>query len=251
MSNLCDAIGLRMSYGKPGSQYETEFEPATGTIWGYFNPRDGACFSVGLLQDIAAHDALGSRRYWTIYEAAAHHGLPVAFHTGGLDLHHGSGWPSYYLEEHVGYALAMQYVLLSLVCEGVFEAFDQLKVLLTEGGALWTSALRWTLDGAWELLRDEVRHLSRPPSEYIREHVWYTTQPMEEPDDPLQFVQAMEHGRLRGRLLFASDYPHWDFDSPAQSLPQSLSREVRSEILAGTACQLYRLPAEREVSAGG
>jgi DSF synthase len=57
MSNLFDAIGLSMSYGKPGSQYETEFEPATGTIWGYFNPRDGACFSVGLLQDIAAHDA--------------------------------------------------------------------------------------------------------------------------------------------------------------------------------------------------
>jgi DSF synthase len=57
MSNLSDGIGLRIKYGKSGSQYETEFEPATGTIWGYFNPRDASCFSVGLLQDIAAHDA--------------------------------------------------------------------------------------------------------------------------------------------------------------------------------------------------
>ncbi len=57
MSNLCDAIGLRMSYGKTGSQYETEFEAATGTIWGFFKPRNGTCFSVDLLQDIAAHDA--------------------------------------------------------------------------------------------------------------------------------------------------------------------------------------------------
>src|SRR5690606_41741711 len=33
-----------------------EFEPATGTIWGYFNPRGTACFSLGLLKDIRAHD---------------------------------------------------------------------------------------------------------------------------------------------------------------------------------------------------
>jgi hypothetical protein len=35
MSNLCDVIGLRMSYGKADAQYETEFDAATGTIWGY------------------------------------------------------------------------------------------------------------------------------------------------------------------------------------------------------------------------
>jgi DSF synthase len=57
MSNLCDVIGLRMSYGKPDSQYQTEYEAATDTIWGYFKPHDATCFSVGLLQDIAAHDA--------------------------------------------------------------------------------------------------------------------------------------------------------------------------------------------------
>jgi DSF synthase len=56
MSNLRDAIGLCMPYGNEKSQYQTEFEPATGTIWGYFNPRHSACFSVGLLNDIAAHD---------------------------------------------------------------------------------------------------------------------------------------------------------------------------------------------------
>ena len=57
MSNLRDAEGLRMPYGKANSQYQTEFEPATGTIWGYFNPRGTACFSLGLLKDIRAHDS--------------------------------------------------------------------------------------------------------------------------------------------------------------------------------------------------
>lgn len=56
MSNLRDAIGLCVPYGKANSQYQTEFEPATGTIWGYFNPKGTACFSLGLLKDIRAHD---------------------------------------------------------------------------------------------------------------------------------------------------------------------------------------------------
>ena len=56
MSNLRDAVGLCVPYGNPNTQYETEFEPATGTIWGHFNPRGTACFSLGLLKDIRAHD---------------------------------------------------------------------------------------------------------------------------------------------------------------------------------------------------
>ena len=204
---------------------------------------------VQVLLPSAAHDALGSPRYWPIYEAAAAHGLPVAIHTGGFGTHQGTGWPSYYLEEHVSYALVMQQQLLSLVCEGVFEAFPRLQLVLTEGGATWAASVRWTLDGAWSLLRDEVRHLPRPPSEYVRDHVWFTTQPLEEPDDPAQFLRAVEHAELADRLVFATDYPHWDFDSPAQSLPRQLPDQVRSAILAGNACDLYGLPREREAPA--
>src|SRR5439155_394465 len=57
MSNMRDAVGLCIPYGKANSQYETEFEPATGTIWGYFKPRGTACFSLGLLKDIRRHDS--------------------------------------------------------------------------------------------------------------------------------------------------------------------------------------------------
>ena len=57
MSNLRDAMGLCIPYGKAGSQYQTEFEPATGTLWSYFNPKDGTpCYSLGLLNDILEHD---------------------------------------------------------------------------------------------------------------------------------------------------------------------------------------------------
>jgi DSF synthase len=57
MSNLRDTVGLCIPYGKANSQFETEFEPASATLWGYFNPKEGApCFSLGLLKDITAHE---------------------------------------------------------------------------------------------------------------------------------------------------------------------------------------------------
>jgi DSF synthase len=56
MSNMSDVVGLCVPYGRANSQYETQFEPATGTIWGHFNPRGTACFSLGLLKDIRVHD---------------------------------------------------------------------------------------------------------------------------------------------------------------------------------------------------
>jgi DSF synthase len=52
-----DAMGLCIPYGRADSQYETEFEPANGTLWGYFNPRDGIpCYSLKLMKDILEHD---------------------------------------------------------------------------------------------------------------------------------------------------------------------------------------------------
>jgi predicted TIM-barrel fold metal-dependent hydrolase len=143
----------------------------------------------------------------------------------------------------------MQNQLQSIVCEGVFEAIPDLRLVLTEGGAAWAASVRWTLDGAWSMLREGAPHLRRLPSEYIREHVWFTTQPVEEPDDPRHLLEALEHAQLADRLLFATDYPHWDFDSPTQSLPRGLASDVRAAILAGTACELYGLPREREVPA--
>jgi DSF synthase len=57
MSNLNDAAGLRMTYGNSDTQIDMEFEPGSGTIWGYMNPRGAPCFNLGLLRDIREHDA--------------------------------------------------------------------------------------------------------------------------------------------------------------------------------------------------
>ena len=56
--------------------------------------------------------------------------------------------------------------------------------MLIEGGFAWVPALRWRLDKHWERFKSEVPHLKRAPSEYVREHFRFTTQPIDEPENP-------------------------------------------------------------------
>ncbi len=58
----------------------------------------------------------------------------------------------------------------------------------------------------FERFRCEVPHLKRKPSEYVREHFWFTTQPIDEPDEGKHLRQLIEWVGV-DRLLFSSDYP--------------------------------------------
>jgi predicted TIM-barrel fold metal-dependent hydrolase len=186
---------------------------------------------------------LGNRRYWPILRAATEAGLPVAMHTGGNEMHRGAGWPSYYLEMHVwnGNTMAMQ--MLSMVCSGVFEEIPGLRMVAVETGIAWAASLQWALDDAWRMLGEsETTGLRKPPSEYLRENWWFTTQPIEEPDDPEHLAFAFDALGMVDKIMFSSDYPHWDFDAPSQTLPPSISREAKAKIFAGNAVRLYDLP---------
>jgi hypothetical protein len=198
---------------------------------------------VQLLLPVRSLEPLGRRRYWPIYAVVEALGLPVAIHFGGAGgfATTGAGLPSFYLEEHAGMATAFQDQLTSLVLEGVFERFPRLRVVLMEGGLAWLAPLMWRLDRTWLRHRAELHHVTRSPSELIREHVWLTTQPMEEPPERHQFPRLLRQLDLDRRLLFATDYPHWDFDAPDLALPADLDDHQRRRILAGNAHDLYRL----------
>ncbi len=196
---------------------------------------------VGML--IRSHEPLGKRRFWKIYEAAERHGLPVGIHFGGVggNAFTGAGWPSYYLEDHGGTSQIFQAQVASFVCEGVFERFPGLKIVLIEGGFAWLAPLMWRLDAAWKRLKAEVPELRRAPSEQIREHIWLTTQPMEEPHRPHEFGQLLGHLGMNDHLMFATDYPHWDFDAPDHAFPVRLPPDAERAIMMENAKRLYRL----------
>ncbi len=190
------------------------------------------------------HEPMGRRKYWPIYEACQEYGLKVMSHAFGSygQPITGTGWPSFYIEEHVGPAQAMQANIISLVTEGVFEQFPDLNVVSVENGFGWLPSLMWRLDASWRLLRAEAPHLKRPPSEYIREHVYITTQPMEEPHRRAYFHQMLEqYGEMVDHLLFASDYPHWDADNLDEAFPVHLAPELVRKIYFDNAATLYNL----------
>ena len=188
-------------------------------------------------------EPLGRKRYWPIFAAACAAKLPVAVHVnsvGGGYASTAGGWPSFYLQDHHLNVHSFQAQIASLVLEGVFEHHPALRMVMIEGGFAWLPMLAWRLDKAWARMRDEVPECRRPPSEYIKQHLWFTTQPMEEPE---------QAGHLRDtidwigwdRILFASDYPHWDFDDPHYAIPVSFGEERRRKIFSENARGLYRL----------
>ncbi len=187
-------------------------------------------------------EPLGSRKYWPIYQAAAEAGMPVGVHAfgyGGNPIT-GGGWPSFYIEEMTSHAQTCQSVLASMVLEGVFERIPDFKLILIEAGFAWAAALAWRLDRVWNRLRSETPHLTRLPSEIIRERVWWTTQPIEEPEPREHLLDAI--GWIGwDRLLFATDYPHWDYDDPATCLPVQITEEQRQQFFIGNARNVYRL----------
>lgn len=189
----------------------------------------------------------GHRSFHPIYTAACEHGLPVALHPGseGVGIAgapSGVGYPSSYLEWHTGLATTYIGHLISLVTEGVFVKFPALRFVLLEGGAFWLPPLLWRFDKNWKGLRQTTPWLERAPSEYIREHVRFSTQPLEEPGDPGQFTAMLDLFPDAARmLLFATDFPHWDNDTPdfaARAFPSAM----RSQVMGENARLLYLLP---------
>jgi predicted TIM-barrel fold metal-dependent hydrolase len=187
-------------------------------------------------------EPLGRRRYWPIFEAAVRNKLPIAIHVGGTGGHPstGGGWPSYYMEEHFAVAQTMKALVVSLVVEGVFERWPALRVVIMEGGIGWIPALSARLDKHWARMRSEVPHLKRPPSAYVAENIWFTTQPMEEPERPAQLL-ALIDAIGWDRLLFSTDYPHWDFDDPRYAFKAPLTADQRDQLLFRNAQSFYGL----------
>ena len=199
---------------------------------------------VQVLMPARTRDPLGHTRYWPLYEAASEAGLPIALHVGGTgNAPSGAGWPSYHFEYHAGYHHSFQAQVVSLVSSGVFDRYPDVKFVMEEGGFLWAAPLAWRLDRAWRQMGIGHARVSRRPSELIREHFWFTTQPMDEAETPEQFLQALralDDLGLADRVMFATDYPHWDFDAPGEAIPAIVPHDLRDRIFRSNAMALYR-----------
>lgn len=185
----------------------------------------------------------GNRRYYPIFEAALRHDLAVGVHYGGNPGNPptAAGWPSFYIEEYAGMAHVFQSQLISLVTEGVFDKYPDLRVALIESGVSWLPAMLWRLDKEWKGLRREVPWVRELPSEYVRQHVRLTTWPFDLPGDAMRAEQIVEQIGSDEMLMFASDFPHWHDDEPVDSFFAHLDPGVTRKITRDNAAAFYRL----------
>ena len=201
---------------------------------------------VGVFLPGASRIPYGNPVHDPIWEAANELGLPVAVHThyesigiaGPLTA---AGMPDFYAEYHTLCGSGMYGHFVSILCHGIFERFPETRVAMVEGGLVPFVGFLWRLDTNWKSCRSEIPWCRRRPSEYVWDHVRFATQPLETPDEPAQLLQAIEFLRPAETLMYASDFPHWDFDEPEQTLRQ-LPDAWRDNVRWRNAAGFFRLP---------
>jgi predicted TIM-barrel fold metal-dependent hydrolase len=196
---------------------------------------------VQVLLPVRSDRLYGQRVYHPVLEAIARHGLVLGLHWGGTtDLAPSpSGPASYYVEEYAAEWQVFAAQLTSLVAEGAFQRYPELRVSVLEGGFTWLPGWAWRMNKEWKGLRREVPWVDRLPFDIIREHFRFSIAPLDA-GPPKGMRKIVEWLGSEEILMFATDYPHWHDDDLAEFLGL-LSPTMRSNVMAESARAWYRL----------
>jgi len=194
---------------------------------------------VQVMIPVAVEMMLGRRYYWPLLAACEKHGLPLGLHAGSLYRYPttSNGWSSHYIQDYVSHSQTFEDQLLSLIHEGAFVKFPGLRVVLIESGVSWLPGFIWRAIKTWRGVRAEVPYVKRSPAEIVREHVRLTAQPFDAPDAEAvtRIVEMIDSDQM---LLFATDYPHWQFDGD-QAVPDGLSAPFLAKMLIDNPIATY------------
>jgi predicted TIM-barrel fold metal-dependent hydrolase len=182
-------------------------------------------------------EAFGAPRYHPIFAAAARHGLPVAIHHSE-NSSTALGRHRYFIEWHTLVSQVFMSQAVSLIFNGVFDLFSELKVILVEGGFSYVPHLIWRCDQQYRELRHEVPWVKRRPGDTIRAQLRFATQPVEEMT-AAELTTLIDQIGSDELICFSTDYPHWDFDSPLRALPPGIDAGLADKIFRGNALSLY------------
>jgi predicted TIM-barrel fold metal-dependent hydrolase len=188
----------------------------------------------------------GSTHFDPLYAAAARNGLPVATHLMGqtpfeLIPMYPVGNPAHWHDFFASWPLLYVSHLMSLVFDGAFDRHPDLRVVFVEGGFTWAMPVVWRMDRIWEQRRADLPHVRRRPSDYVREHVRFTSQPLEDVDVGA-YREYLEMMDMADNIMFSTDYPHWSYDSPTWAINR-FPKMHREKVMRGNATALYGLPA--------
>lgn len=192
---------------------------------------------------------LGDTRYDPLYDALSDHGLPLVLHgaTGSFISAHPfikRGLKSYWELHVVSHPFSQMIQLTSLIGQGFPERYPDVDVVMQEAGVGWIPYTMYRMDNEYGKRRSEVPLLEKKPSEYIKEQWYFTSQPMAEPRETKHLAWMIEMFDGTESLMFSTDYPHYDFDTPDELFTMvsgHFGREALENIFGRTASEVFDL----------
>jgi len=178
--------------------------------------------------------------FWAAVESS---GLPVGVH-GAPGMHvpvAGADRFDNYVQVHaLSFPFDQMIALTALALGGVLERHPRLRVAFLESGVGWVPYFLERLDEHFEKRGKQVPGCRRPPSEYAaRGQCVFSCEPEE------RGLADAAAALGADKIMYASDYPHWDSDFPDTVAPirtrTDLSEAARATILGETAARFYRL----------
>lgn len=129
--------------------------------------------------------------------------------------------------------------VLDFVTGGILELFPRLRVAFMESGVGWVPYWMERLDEHYERRAKEVPLCKKRPSEYMKSDQCFFSSDPDEKTIPVAVEFLGED-----RILYASDYPHWDARFPEsvnELRKQKLSESAKAKILGENARRLFKL----------
>jgi predicted TIM-barrel fold metal-dependent hydrolase len=197
---------------------------------------------IGFMVTSSRYESNFKKEYTKLYRALEERELPLAFHSGFYMSERALAVFNRFLSVHaIGMPLTNIIQATNWIVNGMPERFPKLKLLFIEGGLSWVPFLMQRLDNEYMMRTSEAPLLTRRPSEYLREF-FYSSQPLEDLD-PLGLETTFEMINAREQLLWASDWPHQDWDPPFKiwDIP-FLDESAKRNILGENARRLFKLP---------
>ena len=198
---------------------------------------------IGFLITCVRNQPLHENRFVKVFAALNERRLPLAFHSGPHWSEESFRQFNRFISAHaLGFPFFAMCQMTNWIYSGLAERFPSVTPIFMEAGIAWLPFMVGRLDNEYRLRSSEAPLLTKMPSDYIRDF-YYTSQPLDVIENQHHMQAIMEMFDGENHLLYASDFPHQDFDLPSTIWDMSfLSEDARRKILGGNAARLFNLP---------
>jgi predicted TIM-barrel fold metal-dependent hydrolase len=232
-------------------EHDTYGEKFRGTI--RVNPDDiaGAVREIDKYKDhprvvqigipLQSRELFGKPQFWPLWEKAVEAGLPVAAH---IEVGAGIAFPptpsgkTLTYEQYLSFmGLNYLYHLMNMIAEGVFERFDGLKFIWSDGAGDMLTPFIWRMDCFGRPHLEQTPWAPKMPSDYLPGHVFFVQGAFDGPGDTEFAGEWFGFTGKDDMTMFGSSYPHWNLAE--LDVPSAFSAEQREKFCWRNAADLY------------